>query len=81
MVKEQLTRKVKTNVNYKEPKNFRLSKRAKTIAALSRAPRNVNSAFRNLMVDAESFATTVEKIVYDKLVPNVSGYGRAILED
>jgi hypothetical protein len=78
---EQKNREVKTNINFKEPKNFRLSKRAKTIFALSRTPRTHSFANRKSMVDAESFASTVERVVFDKLVPNIAGYGRVIQED
>jgi hypothetical protein len=81
MASEQLSRTVKTNINFKDPKNFRLSKRAKTIFALSRTPRTNAFHFRKCMVEAQSLASTVEKVVYDKLVPNIAGYGLVISED
>jgi len=39
------------------------------------------NAFKNAMVDAEVYAKTVERVVYDKLVPNVSGYGLTLNVD
>ena len=78
---EQKTRTVKTNINFKEPKNYRMSKRTKTLYALSLTPRANAHEWRNAMVNVESFSHTVEKVVFDKLVPNVAGYGRVISED
>lgn len=79
-ITEQETRKVKTHANFREPKNFRLSKTAKCLYALSR-DRKAMHEFRNMMVEAESFASTVERVSYDKLVPNVAGFGKVISED
>lgn len=61
---------------------YKMSKGLKQIMTLAKFnSADTRNAFKNAMVDAEVYAKTVERVVYDKLVPNVAGYGLTITAD
>jgi hypothetical protein len=61
---------------------FKMSKGLKQImTCLKFSGNEQRDHFRNMMVDAEVHRNSVERVVYDKLVPNVAGYGLTISEE
>ena len=61
---------------------YKMSKGLKQIMTCLKFNSSVErNHFRNIMVDAEVHRNSVDRVVYDKLVPNVAGYGRVISEE